>query len=178
MQQLLRSTSVLLLAGLFAAGSGTAQPASPGTPMPASGATAAPRPQQKPKNLKVLPSDTDIRAVMHQYEADLGVHCSFCHAGADPTTHRTDFASDDNAMKNAARFMIQMTADLNTKYLAQMPMRSFGDTITCGTCHRGKYRPPSFVAPPEAEGNHAPMAPPQAPSQGAPGVSAPTGSSR
>jgi hypothetical protein len=148
------------------------------TPSTAPAAAPAPRTPHKPTNLKVLPENTDIRAVMHQYEAALGVHCSFCHAAADETTHRTDFASDANVTKDTARYMIQMTADLNNKYLANMPRRVFDDPITCGTCHRGQARPPVFVAPPEAEGNRPPSAPGAMPPPAAPGVPPATGSSR
>jgi hypothetical protein len=153
-----------------------AAPAQTPTPPPAAAApsaSAAPRSPQKPTNLKVLPEDTDLHAVMHQYAADLGVHCSFCHAAADPTTHKTDFASDANPTKQTARYMIRMTADLNTKYLAAMPNRHDTDPITCGTCHRGEHHPPDFVAPPE--GDH----PPAMPGMMAPPASPPaTGSSR
>jgi len=174
MNRPLRYTFLLLPGAMLAIAA--AQPPSQG-PAGASGPGASPaqRPQQKPKNLKVLPEDTDIRAVMHQYEAALGVHCSFCHAAPDETTHRTDFASDANVTKDTARYMIRMTVDLNDKYLKQMPRRVFTDTITCGTCHRGLARPPQFVAPPEAEGNRPPgaMSP-----QAAPDAAPPTGSSR
>jgi hypothetical protein len=55
--------------------------------------------------------------------------------------------------------MIQMTDDLNTKYLAQMPDRRYADPITCGTCHRGEKHPSVFVAPPRQEGNRPPATP-------------------
>ena len=49
--------------------------------------------------------------------------------------------------------MIQMTDDLNTRYLEQMPDRRYADPITCGTCHRGEKHPSVFVAPPRQQGN-------------------------
>jgi hypothetical protein len=115
---------------------------------------------QKPRNLKVLPEDTDLRAVMHQYTGDLGVGCDFCHAAPDPVTHRGDRASDANPMKEKARYMIQMTMDLNSKYLAQLPDRHETDPITCGTCHRGEKHPSVFVPAAQPEGMRPPGPPP------------------
>ncbi|HEV2619352.1 MAG TPA: c-type cytochrome [Acidobacteriaceae bacterium] len=168
---------ILCASAIFAAGG-----AQPPSPAPAAGAPpaapSAPRPQQKPTNLKVLPQNTDLRVVMHQYEADLGVHCRFCHAAADETTHRTNFASDSNPMKETARYMIQMTADLNEKYLAQMPMRDFADPITCGTCHRGQGHPSVFAGQPPAEPDRPAGAPAALAPGAAPAAAPPTGSSR
>jgi hypothetical protein len=117
----------------------------------------------------VLPEDTDLRKVMRQYSGDLGVECEFCHTAPDPVTHRADRASDANPVKETARFMITMTDDLNTKYLAEMPSRRYADPITCGTCHRGEKHPSIFVPPPRQEGNRPPGAPPA----GAPPAAAP-----
>jgi hypothetical protein len=129
---------------------------------PAAPAQSGPRAPQKPQNLKVLPQDTDLRKVMRQYSGDLGVECEFCHAAADPVTHRADRASDANPVKETARFMIQLTDDLNNKYLAEMPNRRYADPITCGTCHRGEKHPSIYVPPPRPEGNRPPGAPPPA----------------
>lgn len=115
------------------------------------------------KNLKVLPdniSRDDLRKLMRQFTGDLGVECEFCHAAADPVTRREDRASDANPAKETARYMIQMTDDLNTRYLEQMPDRRYADPITCGTCHRGEKHPSVFVAPPRQQGNRPPGAQP------------------
>jgi hypothetical protein len=111
----------------------------------------------------VLPENTDLRKVMRQYSGDLGVECEFCHTAADPVTHRGDRASDANPMKDRARYMIQMTSDLNTKYMAQFPGHDDDAVVACGTCHRGTKIPPAFVAPPHQEGNRPPAAVPPAP---------------
>ncbi len=152
MNRLLRYCVPVLCAGLIPVLLATAQaptPAAPGaTPGPPGGRAPSP-----PKNLKVLPMDTDLRKVMRQFTGDLGVECEFCHAAADPVTHRADRASDANPVKETARFMIQMTDDLNNKYLADMPNRRYADPITCGTCHRGEKHPSIFVAPPRQPGN-------------------------
>jgi hypothetical protein len=138
-----------------------AQSAPPAAPAATPGAPAgrpAP-PPYVPKNLKVLPQNTDLRKVMREYSGDLGVECEFCHTAADPVTHRADRASDANPVKETARFMIEMTDDLNTKYLETMPNRRYADPITCGTCHRGEKHPSIFVPPPRQEGNRPAGAP-------------------
>ena len=132
-----------------------AQAARPGQPR-------GPRPN--PTNIKALPKDItgdDVIKLMHQYEGDLGVECAFCHA-RNPETKRNDFASDANPAKEKARVMIKMTADLNTKYLAQLSDRMSTDPVTCGTCHRGSAMPEIFV-PKQREMNHPPSATSPAP---------------
>jgi Photosynthetic reaction centre cytochrome C subunit len=135
------------------------------TPVPApSGAQAArpgqPRgPRPNPTNIKALPKDItgdDVIKLMHQYEGDLGVECAFCHA-RNQETKRNDFPSDANPVKEKARVMIKMTADLNTKYLAQLSDRMSTNPVTCGTCHRGSPMPETFV-PKQREMNHPPAA--------------------
>jgi Photosynthetic reaction centre cytochrome C subunit len=166
MNQTARRCITLLCAGVMPILCATGQSAPPptGAPPPAG------RVPQKPKNLKVLPDTTDLRKVMRQYSGDLGVECEFCHAAADPVTHRSDRASDANPVKETARYMIRMTDDLNAKYLAQLPDRHETDPLTCGTCHRGEKHPSAFVAPPRQEGNRPPGAPPAAaPSSPPPG---------
>ena len=112
---------------------------------------AAPQtPRPAPKNLKALPKDTtgdQVVKYMHQYTGDLGVGCNFCHAAPDATTRHVDWSSDANPMKDTARFMITMTAELNEKVDA-MPNKMFADPITCGTCHRGEKHPSVFVPTP------------------------------
>jgi hypothetical protein len=58
-----------------------------------------------------------------------------------------------------------MTADLNTKYLEEMPGRRYADPITCGTCHRGASHPTIFVPKPRVAGERPPQPPAQAPPQ-------------
>ena len=164
-------------AGLVLLLSASAQsaPAAPRVPASAAAqteptASAAPSTQNTApafKNLKVLPdniSRDDLRKLMRQFTGDLGVQCEFCHAAADPVTRREDRASDANPTKETARYMIQMTDDLNSRYLAELPNRRYADPITCGTCHRGEKHPSVFVAPPRQEGSRTAPAPPvQAP---------------
>ena len=100
----------------------------------------------KPSNLKVLPADTsgeDIDKLMRGYEKQLGIPCGYCHE-QNPETKEINYASDENPVKQTARFMISMTGDINKKYLAQLGDRRYAPPITCGNCHRGQVEPPDF----------------------------------
>lgn len=92
------------------------------------------------KNLKVLPkdiSDDDLKAVMREFNAALGVKCSHCHApGADG---KLDFASDAKPVKNVARDMMRMTKGINKKYFGEKDPQNF--TVNCMTCHSGNSDP-------------------------------------
>jgi len=104
----------------------------------------------KPKNLKVLPKDIsgdEVDRLMHRFQTDLGVPCGYCHE-ENAQTKQIDYASDENPVKETARFMIRMTSDLNNKYLAQLGDRRYADPITCGNCHQGLVQPPTFEAKP------------------------------
>lgn len=117
------------------------------------------------KNLQVLPkdiSDEKLDEVMDGFKEALGVKCGFCHArNADTTIHHLDFASDANDKKDAARYMMRMTADINKLYFN--PYKSMQpDTIqyvTCITCHRGLKEPDAeaiskqmkIISPPQPE---------------------------
>jgi len=159
---------------VFSAGLATAVPVLAQGPPPGGAPGAGPgggarQPQPPPSNLKVLPKDTsraDLIKLMGQFRGDLGVQCTFCHA-QDATTKRTDFASDANPLKDTARFMITMTADLNNKYLENLPGRRYADPITCGTCHRGESHPSVFVAPQPARPAGGPGGPGGPPPAGA-----------
>jgi Photosynthetic reaction centre cytochrome C subunit len=160
----LRLCSLLVLTAALAT---TAPAIAQGPPAPPPGAQPggpgqARGPQLPPTNLKVLPKDIsrdDLIKLMHGYEGDLGVECAFCHA-QNPTTHRNDFASDANPVKDKARIMIAMTDEINTKYLAQLANRKPTDSpVTCGTCHRGEEHPTTFVPVPRPRPAGAPPAP-------------------
>jgi hypothetical protein len=104
----------------------------------------------KPINLKVLPKDIsgdDIDKLMHGYEKQLGVPCGYCHE-QNAETKQINYASDENPVKQTARFMISMTGDINNKYLAQLGDRRYAQPITCGNCHRGQVTPPDFEPKP------------------------------
>lgn len=137
----------------------------PATPPAQTARPNQPRgPRPNPTNIKALPKDItgdQVIKQMRQFTGDLGVECEFCHA-RNPETKRNDFASDANPVKEKARVMIKMTADINTKYLAELGSRTSTDPVTCGTCHRGSAMPETFVPKPR-EGNRPPAAGPATP---------------
>jgi Photosynthetic reaction centre cytochrome C subunit len=103
------------------------------------------------KNLQVLPKDISkdsLDHVMHNFTQSLGVKCMFCHVhNGNDFRQGWDFASDDKPEKNTARFMLKMTAGINSTYF-NWNNSAQTDTIhavTCITCHRG-------IPHPDAEG--------------------------
>ena len=106
------------------------------------GAAAQENPEYK--NLKVLPKDIsqqDLRALMGKFTRALGVRCDYCHA-AKPGEQRLDFALDDKPEKKTARVMMEMTRDLNQKYIATLEDHSDPPIrVECATCHRGIAHP-------------------------------------
>lgn len=105
-----------------------ARSAPPG-PDAGAGTTAG---DDKPKNLKVLPSSW-TRAKVNDYmkkqvARGLGVKCDACHV-------KDDYAADTNKKKLAARKMIALTDGLNRDFFKKKP------TVTCFTCHKGKEKP-------------------------------------
>lgn len=115
-------------------------------------------------NLKVLPkniSKEDLDKVMHNFTAALGVKCNFCHARG--TDGKMDFASDEKQEKDIARYMLNMTKEINTKYF-NSENSTMPDTISvvkCITCHRGGAHPEDVIMP----DNHGNMPPPPPPAQ-------------
>jgi hypothetical protein len=96
------------------------------------------------KNLQILPKTIgkdDLKAYMKGQARALGVECDFCH-------DVPDMASDKNANKQVARKMMQMTAEINDKWLKGMKDAD-KNKVTCGTCHQGHENPPKFIAAPE-----------------------------
>jgi hypothetical protein len=146
-----RFHSLTFVALLFASSALAQAPAMP----PAGGPPQGPRgPRPAPTNIKALPKDIsgdDLIKLMHEYEGDLGVECGYCHA-KDPATGRNNFASDANPMKDRARVMIKMTANINTAYLAQLTDPKPTNPVTCGTCHQGMAKPAVFIPKPRERG--------------------------
>ena len=99
-------------------------------------------------NLQVLPGElsrVEVRALMKQYERELGVSCNYCHV-EDRDSGFIDYASDDNPRKHTARIMIAMLNDINSKHLAQLGGdRRYAVPVTCGNCHQGQANPPAYL---------------------------------
>src|SRR5215212_8439951 len=117
-------------------------------PLAAAALLAQPLAAQIPErfeNLKVLPRDIprdSLVAIMRNFSMSLGVRCNYCHVerpAAQPGGRETfNFASDDKAPKEKARFMIRMTQNLNGQVLPQVPHRREPPVgVGCITCHRG-----------------------------------------
>ncbi|HRP02816.1 MAG TPA: c-type cytochrome [Candidatus Kapabacteria bacterium] len=100
---------------------------------------------EKPVNLKVLPSDLtadQIDHIMHAFSESLGVKCGYCHAPKKSGEKGLDFASDENPKKDVARFMIKMTNEINDEYFKEHTNEA-GNLlqIGCNTCHNGSAKP-------------------------------------
>lgn len=97
------------------------------------------------KNLQVLPKDISkdsLDEIMDGFKAALGVKCGFCHA-FDSSTRKLNFSSDVKEEKGIARYMMKMTAGINSTYF-NFEKSTRPDTITiikCQTCHRGNPHP-------------------------------------
>jgi hypothetical protein len=86
--------------------------------------------------LKGMPAERLLRVMEFGYARALGVRCSYCHAASA-------WESDDKAEKRIARSMIKMTTALNVAHLRSVAeLRERNAVVNCGTCHRGRPRPP------------------------------------
>ena len=111
------------------------------------GIVASKPPEDKYKNLKVLPkniSEETMDKVMDEFEKALGVGCDFCHAQSKTDTSDLDFASDERPEKLVARKMITMTNKINKEYFNGST--KYGEAnavmaVQCMTCHHGEAHP-------------------------------------
>ena len=110
------------------------------------GVAAMRMPQNKPRNLKVLPqdiSDKTLDSFMHSYNKALGVTCDFCHVKIINLPDSLNYVSDANQMKEEARKMMRLTIQLNKDYFyfdtTKRP--EYLSVVVCMTCHRGDPMP-------------------------------------
>lgn len=96
-----------------------------------------------PRNLQVLPKDTDaatLRDTMRHFALSTGLRCRHCHAAVEgQPMNQWDFASDEKDLKKKARVMLRMVSEINEKHLGQ-----YGENrvrVQCVTCHRGVSKP-------------------------------------
>ena len=133
MKRAIRSTPYGLLAAVVLAGG-----------LLAASRDAVAQEPEKFTNLKVLPKDIssqELRTIMGQFTRALGVRCGACHA-SKPGEQRLDFALDDKPEKKTARVMMQMTRDLNEKYISTLEDHSNPPIqVQCVTCHHGITHP-------------------------------------
>jgi hypothetical protein len=109
------------------------------------GIAASRPPEEKFKNLKVLPkniSDHTLDKVMEEFSKALGVECKFCHVQIDSTNW--DMASDQKPEKSVARKMIKMSNKINKEFFRAKTKYGQEEAvleIRCKTCHRGEPHP-------------------------------------
>ena len=99
------------------------------------------------KNVQVLKGLTAVELVRkmdQDYSVAMSWNCTNCHRLAA----QGNFASDTATDKRRARFMQQMTNDINA---VQLPKLYPKDTphVDCVTCHRGYNEPPEKLLLPE-----------------------------
>ena len=115
-------------------------------------AVAGAQQQEGFKNLQVLPKDMprpELLNVMRRFTSSLGLRCNDCHVVKNPgqMPEQLDPASDDKELKKVARQMLQMTMDINGKYLAETGRTFTARTrVSCETCHRGASKPRTLAA--------------------------------
>jgi hypothetical protein len=123
------SAAVMLIA---AAASAQTPPAAPG------GQRAGGPPPIS--NLQILPKDSSreqVLATMAAFTAALGVNCSYCHV-QEGRGGRNDMAADDKPTKKAARGMMLLAREINTKLPEAVGKGADATTrVGCATCHRG-----------------------------------------
>jgi hypothetical protein len=128
-------------------------------------ATKAPDQKEEPyTNLKILSkklTDDQMDDIMHRFNSDLGVTCSYCHVRKKnvPYPEPMDFASDERPEKIQARKMLAMTIQLNKKYfhIRLDDKLEIRPKIWCFTCHHGvlidlknpynPHPPPPVISP-------------------------------
>lgn len=91
-------------------------------------------------NLQIFPKDAtreQVIATMQAFAQSLGVPCSYCHV-QEGRGGRNDFASDEKPTKKAARGMMVLAREINTKLPDAVGKSADATTrVGCATCHRG-----------------------------------------
>jgi hypothetical protein len=117
---------------------------------PATGTVAGAQPAPPPPmtNLQIIPKDTpraQVIATMQAFTQALGVACNYCHV-QEGRGGRNDFASDEKPPKKAARGMMLLAREINTKLPEAVGKSADATTrVGCATCHRGVPIPKQIV---------------------------------
>src|SRR6185295_14659300 len=104
-----------------------------------------------PKNLQFFPKDMtgqQILPIMQNFNAALGVNCTYCHNSEPPVDNpKNDFASDEKETKKKARVMLTLARDINMKLQSELgkPANQLTN-VQCVTCHRGVAIPKQLTA--------------------------------
>jgi photosynthetic reaction center cytochrome c subunit/tetratricopeptide repeat protein len=109
-------------------------------PPPAGGAGGGAQQPPPMTNLQIIPKDTprpQVIAAMQQIAASLGVQCNYCHV-QEGRGGRNDFATDEKPTKKAARGMMVLAREINSKMPEAVGKSADATTrVGCATCHRG-----------------------------------------
>jgi Photosynthetic reaction centre cytochrome C subunit len=106
------------------------------------GTVTGAQPAQPPAmtNLQIFPKDTprpQVLQTMQAFTQSLGVACNYCHV-QEGRGGRNDFASDEKPTKKAARGMMLLAREVNTKLPEAVGKPADATTrVGCATCHRG-----------------------------------------
>ena len=84
--------------------------------------------------LKNIPAGRFLKIMDFGYSRALGVGCEHCHA-----TDRWE--ADEKRAKHAAREMIQLVGEINTKLESMQHIDNSEPMVNCTTCHRGYVKP-------------------------------------
>lgn len=84
--------------------------------------------------LKTVPAGRFLRIMDAGYSRALGVGCDHCHS-------EDRWEADEKRAKLAAREMIVMTQEINTKLESMEHIDQSEPQINCTTCHRGYVKP-------------------------------------
>jgi predicted Zn-dependent protease len=91
-------------------------------------------------NLQIFPKDTPRETVvttMQAFTSALGVQCNYCHV-QEGRGGRNDMATDEKPTKKAARAMMLLARDINSKLPEAIGKTADATTrVGCATCHRG-----------------------------------------
>ena len=104
-----------------------------------------------PKNLQFFPKEMtgqQILPIMQNFNAALGVNCTYCHNSEPPVDNpKNDFASDEKETKKKARVMLALARDINMKLQSELgkPANQLTN-VQCVTCHRGVAIPKQLTA--------------------------------
>jgi hypothetical protein len=104
-----------------------------------------------PHNLQFFPKETtaaQIVPIMRNFNAALGVNCTYCHNSEPPADRPgNDFASDEKQTKKTARVMLNMVRQVNMTLQSQLGKPAGELTnVQCVTCHRGVAIPKQLTA--------------------------------
>jgi hypothetical protein len=102
--------------------------------------TAQTPPPPPMSNLQIFPKDTprpQVLQTMQAFTQSLGVACNYCHV-QEGRGGRNDMASDEKPTKKAARGMMLLAREINTKLPEAVGKSADATTrVGCATCHRG-----------------------------------------